>query len=54
MPSRPGNARNISGQIFKVPKGDEGWAALSRDIAGAAFRSFHVLDRGDYSEVYFL
>jgi hypothetical protein len=53
-PSRPGNIRNLSGQIFKVPKGDEGWAALSRDIAGAMFRSFNVVDRGDYSEVYFL
>jgi hypothetical protein len=54
MTSRPGNIRNLSGQIFKVPKGDEAWAALSRDTAGAAFKSFHVLDRGDYSEVYFL
>jgi hypothetical protein len=51
---RPGNIRNLSGQIFKVPKGDEGWAALSRDIAGAVFRSFNVVDKGDYSEVYFL
>ena len=54
MTSRTGNIRNLSGQIFKVPKGDEGWAALSRDIAGAMFRSFNVVDRGDYSEVYFL
>lgn len=53
-PQRPGNPRIISGQIFKIPKTDEGWAALNKDIAGAHFRSFNILEKEDHLEVYFL
>jgi hypothetical protein len=53
-PQRPAAPRSISGKIFRIPKTDEGWEALNKDIAGSYFKSFNILEKEDHLEVYFL
>lgn len=53
-PQRPGSTRVISGQVFKIPKTDEGWAALNKDISGAFFKSFSILEKENHLEIYFI
>lgn len=42
--------------IYQVPKGPKGWEDFHKFVneKGMPFRSFSILDKGDYLEVYFL
>lgn len=42
--------------IYQVPKGPKGWEDFSKFVneKGMAFRSFSVVDKGEFLEVYFL
>jgi hypothetical protein len=50
-------AKDIStANIYQVPKGPKAWEDFNRFVneKGIPFRSFSVLDRGEFLEVYFL
>jgi len=44
----------IGGKVFKVPLGDEAWAAFNKQIQGKVYRGFSVVKEFDYLMVYFL
>lgn len=47
---------NSISNIYQVPKGPKGWEDFTKFITerNVMFRSFSVVDKGDYLEVYFL
>jgi len=51
------NAKDISiSNIYQVPKGPKAWEDFNKFVneKGIPFRSFSVLDKGEFLEVYFL
>jgi len=57
MKQRAQDAKDISvSNIYQVPKGAKGWEDFNKFVTekGIPFRSFSILDKGEFLEVYFL